>query len=568
MTAEEAIRNTMTGAEAMVALLAQHGVETIFGLCGDTSLPFYDALYKNARGMTHILTRDERHAAYMADGCARVTGKPGVCEGPSGGGATYILPGVVEANESSIPILAITTDVAVTSQGKFPLTELDQEGLFRPLTKYNGLIDTAGRLPTMVRQAFRAMTTGTPGAAQLGFPFDVQKQEVDGGQVWAQSEFEHFPAWRQAPQSGAIEAAAKAIVTARNPVVICGGGPVIAGAEGELRRLAERLDLIVATTVSGQGSLGENHPNCLGVVGSNGGVLATRKVIEEADLVVFIGCRAGSVTTERWRFPVPGTPIVHIDSNPMAISASYETAYPVLGDAKLALAALNEALDEEANLPEFGGAERVARAREEKFEIFDRLAASNETPIKPERVVADLNAVLPEDAVVVCDPGTPCPYFSAYYRFNKPGRHFISNRAHGALGFSMAAAMGAQVGRPNAKVVSVMGDGSFAFSVGEFETITRLNLPILFVVFSNSVFGWIKAGQKSGFDKRYFSVDFNRTDHAAVAQAYGVKSWRVEDPRQLRSVLAEAARHDGPALVDVIAEPLQEANAPVSEWVA
>ena len=568
MTAEEATRNTMTGAEAMVALLARHGVETIFGLCGDTSLPFYDALHKNARGMTHILTRDERHAAYMADGYARVTGKPGVCEGPSGGGATYILPGVVEANESSIPILAITTDVAVTSQGKFPLTELDQAGLFRPLTKYNGLIDTAGRLPTMVRQAFRAMTTGTPGAAQLGFPFDVQKQEVDGGQVWAQSDFEHFPAWRQAPQSGAIEAAAKAIVTARNPVVICGGGPVIAGAEGELQRLAERLDLIVATTVSGQGSLAENHPNCLGVVGSNGGVLATRKVVEEADLVVFIGCRAGSVTTERWRFPAPGTPIVHIDSNPMVISASYETAYPVLGDAKLALAALNEALDEESNLPKFGGAERAARARAEKFEIFDRLAASNDTPIKPERVVADLNAVLPEDAVVVCDPGTPCPYFSAYYRFNKPGRHFISNRAHGALGFSMAAAMGAQVGRPNAKVVSVMGDGSFAFSVGEFETITRLNLPILFVVFSNSVFGWIKAGQKSGFDKRYFSVDFNRTDHAAVAQAYGVKSWRVEDPRQLRSVLAEAARHDGPALVDVIAEPLHEANAPVSEWVA
>ena len=568
MTADEATRNTMTGAEAMVALLARHGVETIFGLCGDTSLPFYDALHKNARGMTHILTRDERHAAYMADGYARVTGKPGVCEGPSGGGATYILPGVVEANESSIPILAITTDVALTSQGKFPLTELDQAGLFRPLTKYNGLIDTAGRLPTMVRQAFRAMTTGTPGAAQLGFPFDVQKQEVDGGQVWAQSDFEHFPAWRQAPQSGAIEAAAKAIVTARNPVVICGGGPVIAGAEGELQRLAERLDLIVATTVSGQGSLAENHPNCLGVVGSNGGVLATRKVVEEADLVVFIGCRAGSVTTERWRFPAPGTPIVHIDSNPMAISASYETAYPVLGDAKLALAALNEALDEEANLPKFGGAERAARARAEKFEIFDRLAASNDTPIKPERVVADLNAVLPEDAVVVCDPGTPCPYFSAYYRFNKPGRHFISNRAHGALGFSMAAAMGAQVGRPNAKVVSVMGDGSFAFSVGEFETITRLNLPILFVVFSNSVFGWIKAGQKSGFDKRYFSVDFNRTDHAAVAQAYGVKSWRVEDPRQLRSVLAEAARHDGPALVDVIAEQMHEANAPVSEWVA
>ncbi len=561
-------RNNMTGAEALVALLSQHGVKDIFGLCGDTSLPLYDALHRDARGMTHYLTRDERHAGYMADGYARVTGKPGICEGPSGGGATYILPGVVEANESSIPILAITTDVAVTSQGKFPLTELRQDDLFRPLTKYNGLIDTADRLPNMVRAAFRSMTTGTPGAAHLGLPFDVQKQPVDGSGVWAQPDFATFPAWPSAPSAKSAEAATEAIIQAKNPIVICGGGVVIAGAEGELGRFAERLDLVVATTVSGQGSLADNHPNCLGVVGSNGGVIATRSVVEEADLIIFIGCRAGSVTTERWRFPAAGTPVVHIDSNPMAISASYETAFPVLGDAKLALAAINEALEALKPTVKFGGAARVATAKEAKFAAFDALATSNDTPIKPERVVADLNQVLPDDAVIVCDPGTPCPYFSAFYRTILPGRHFISNRAHGALGFSMAAAMGAQIGRPNAKVVSVMGDGSFGFSVGEFESIVRYNLPILFIVFSNSVFGWIKAGQKSGFNERYFSVDFNRTDHAAVAQAYGVKSWRVEDPRELQGVLAKAAQHDGPALVDVISQPLQDAEAPVSEWIA
>ena len=560
--------NEMTGAEAMVRLLAAHGVENIFGLCGDTSLPFYDALATINHGMTHYLTRDERHAAYMADGYARVTGKVGACEGPSGGGATYILPGVVEANESSIPVLAITTDVAVTSQGKFPLTELRQDDLFRPLTKFNGLIDHAGRLPTMTRQAFRAMTTGTPGAAHLGLPFDVQRQSVDGDDIWAQPDFASFPAWPVSPEPHAIEAAAEALRVASRPVVVCGGGVVIAGAEAELARLAERCNLVVGTTVSGQGSLADNHPNCVGVVGSNGGVLATRTVLQEADLVIFIGCRTGSVTTERWRYPKPGTPVIHIDSNPMAISAAYETQFPILGDARLALAMLNQALDSDGARLDFGGAARVAEAKQQKFAEFDALAASDATPIRPERVVADLNAVLPDDAVVVCDPGTPCPYFSAFYRFPKAGRHFISNRAHGALGFSMAAAMGAQIGRPNAKVVSVMGDGSFGFSVGEFETITRYQLPILFVVFSNATYGWIKAGQKSGFGQRYFSVDFGRTDHAAVAQAYGVKSWRVEDPRQLRSVLQQAARHEGPALVDVIAQPLHEAKAPVSEWVA
>ncbi len=560
--------NQLTGAEALVRLLAAHGTTDIFGLCGDTSLPFYDAMHRLDHGMTHYLTRDERHAAYMADAYARTTGKVGVCEGPSGGGATYILPGVVEAGESSIPVLAITTDVSVPAAGRFPLTELRQDLLFQPLTKWNGVIDHADRIGTMVRAAYRAMTTGTPGAAHLGFPFDVQKAPVNADGVWAQSGFEQFPAWPSAPDTQAVEAAAKALLTAQSPVIVCGGGVVIAGAEDELARLAEKLNLVVATTVSGQGSLSDSHPNCLGVVGSNGGVPATRNAITNADLVVFIGCRAGSVTTERWRFPAPGTKIVHIDSNPMAISASYETEVPVLGDARLALAALNAAVTEEQSVPDFNGRAAVAEAKAQKFAVFDELAASDERPIRPERLVADLNAIMPDDAVIVCDPGTPCPYVSAYYKFERPGRYFISNRAHGALGFSIPAAMGAQIGRPNAKVVSIMGDGSFAFAVGEFETIVRHNLPILFIVVSNAVFGWIKAGQKSGFGERYFSVDFTETDHAKVAQAYGIKSWRVEDPKTLRGVLAEAAAHDGPALVDVISQPLHEANAPVSEWIA
>jgi acetolactate synthase-1/2/3 large subunit len=166
---------------------------------------------------------------------------------------------------------------------------------------------------------------------------------------------------------------------------------------------------------------------------------------------------------------------------------------------------------------------------------------------------------LPDDAVICADPGTPCPYFSAFYTIRKPGRHFITNRAHGALGYALAASVGAQVGRPDAKVVAAMGDGSFGMCVGELETIVRLGLPITIVVFSNSVYGWIKAGQKTGFGARYFSVDFTRTD---------VKSWRVEQPGDLEGALKAAIAHDGPTLVDVIAQPLQDAAAPVSEWVA
>ena len=562
--------NQLNGGEAAVLMLKAHGVRHVFGLCGDTSLPFYDALARLDHGITHILTRDERHAAYMADCYARVTGRVGVCEGPSGGGATYILPGVVEANESSIPVLAITTDISVSSRGKFTLTELDQEALFRPLTKSTKVIDRAAELPDVFRAAFRAMTSGRSGAAHIGLPFDVQRDPVDEADVRGDPALGVFPARRIGPDPDQVAAAAEALASAREPILVCGGGPVIAGAEAELIALAELLEAPVATTISGQGAIPDDHPLAVGVVGSNGGVPLTREIVLGADLVCFIGCRAGSVTTERWRYPAPTARIVQIDADPAVLGATYDAEVAVLGDAKLTLAALLAELRTRIGQPpeRTRGRAAVAAAKQKKFATFEELAASCETPIRPERVVATLNRLLPDDAVIVADPGTPCPYFSAYYRTNRTGRHFISNRAHGALGYSIAGAIGAKVGRPEAKVVSVMGDGSFGFACGELETIARLGLPITFVVFSNACYGWIKAGQKTGYQGRYFSVDFSRTDHARVAEAFGLQAWRIEDPAQLEPVLRKAIAADGPTLVDVIAQPLQEAHAPVSEWVA
>jgi acetolactate synthase-1/2/3 large subunit len=210
----------------------------------------------------------------------------------------------------------------------------------------------------------------------------------------------------------------------------------------------------------------------------------------------------------------------------------------------------------------------VDEKKREKFEAFEALARSDDLPIKPERVVASLGRVLDKEAILVADPGTPCPYFSAYYVVKGAGRRFFSNRAHGALGYSLAAAVGAHVGRPGVKTVAVMGDGSFGMCVGELETVARLKLPITFIVISNAVYGWIKAGQKSGYGERYFSVDFGVTDHAKVADAFGVRSWKVSEPRALEAVLKEALAHGGPTLVDIVCQPLHEARAPVSEWVA
>jgi len=552
----------LSGAEATVEMLRAHGVEVVFGLCGDTSLPLYDALQRSS--LSHVLTRDERHAAYMADGYARVTGKVGVCEGPSGGGATYILPGLVEANESSVPVLGINTDISVSSRNRFTLTELDQKSLFKPLTKWNAVIDRAADIPRTFRQAFEAMTSGRPGAAHIGLPFDVQNGPVERADVWGDPSLGAFPSRRTSPDPEAVALAARMLRKAKNPLFICGGGVVLSGAEAELCALAEKLNAPVATTISGKGSIDERCAHSVGVVGSNGGTPQTRAVVDAADLVVFVGCRAGSVTTERWRHPAPGAArIIHIDADPQVPGRNYQVDVPLVGDAKLALAALLEAVTARE-----GDLTPVDVQKREKFAAFEALAKSDETPIKPERVVFELQRILDPDAIVVADPGTPCPYFSAYYQVKGAGRRYFSNRAHGALGYAMAAAMGAHIGRPAVKTVAVMGDGSFGMCVGELETAVRLKMPVTFIVISNAVYGWIKAGQKAGYGARYFSVDFGVTDHARVAEAFGVRGFRVTDPSQLKSVLKKAIEIQGPSLVDIVCQPLHEAKAPVSEWIA
>ncbi|MCF6231869.1 MAG: thiamine pyrophosphate-binding protein [Rhodobacteraceae bacterium] len=560
--------NTLNGAEAMVRMLQAQGVQHIFGLCGDTTLPFYDAMLRLDHNIQHILVRDERSATYMADAYSRVTGRPGVAEGPSGGGATYILPGLIEASESSYAVLGITTDISVGSYGKYPLTEVDQEALMRPLTKWNTVIRRADHIPRMVRSAFRAMTTGRSGAAHLGLPYDIQYDAVDPSDIWADPELKSYPAYPQAPAPGAAEAAVDAILSAKNPLIVCGGGVVIAGAMDELDRLATRLDIPVATSISGQGSLAETHAQAVGVVGSNGGTDETWEMMQNADLVVFMGARAGSTTTSRWEAPGPATRIVHFDNDPMVIGANYRCEVGVVGDLRLALAQVNAVLDQRGQgAATFGGAAAIADLKTRKFAEFNRLAQSDAAPIRPERVIQSLMDNLPPDATLVSDPGTSCPYISAYYQLPQPGRHFITNRAHGALGYALSASLGAWFGRPSSKVVALMGDGSFGFTVGELETVTRARAPITFIVFSNSNFGWIRASQYADKDARYYNVDFNRTDHAAVAAAYGVKSWRVEDPGDLDRVLREAIEHDGPTLVDVICQNLEESNAPVRRWM-
>jgi len=557
--------NYLTGAEALVKLLNEYEVNYIFGLCGDTSLPFYDALFRLNHSIKHILTRDERSASYMADGYARVTGKVGVCEGPSGGGATYIIPGVVEANESSISLISITSDVPTTSYGHFPLTELDQKALFKPLTKWNCVLRKSKTFAKDIRRAFKESTTGKPGSCHLALPYDIQNQEVSEKEIWVDKKHIKFPAEAKKPNINKLKKILEEIYKSKNPIIICGGAIKNAFAERELQKFVEKLNIVLATSVTGKGTLSDSHPNNLGVVGSNGGSIFTRETLNNSDLVIFLGCRAGSVTTEKWQYPNKKKKIIHIDVDPSVINANYKSYISLIAEVKSTLIEANKLV----KAKDFKGDEIVKEVKKKKFNKFNQLANSNDTPIKPERIIKELNDQLPKDTYVVVDPGTPCPYFAAYYNFNESGRYFVTNRAHGALGYALPASIGVQIGRPKNRVISVMGDGSFGFAVGELETAVRLKLPIIFIVISNSVYGWIKAGQKTKFEKRYFSVDFNRTDHSKIAEAYGVKSWKISNNDDLKDKINEAINFkSGPCLLDIITQPLQDANAPVSEWIA
>ncbi len=558
--------NELNGATALVRLLEAHGIEVVFGLCGDTSLPLYDAL--RASTIRHVLARDERHAAYMADGYARLSGRVGVCEAPSGGGLLYLLPGLAEANESSSALLAISTDVATAARGRHTLTELDQCALAAPVTRRSRSLDRAEAIGRELRAALRAITAGVPGTAHLALPHDVQRAPAPAEEIYGDPRWARFPALRPAPEPGTVEAAARILAGAERVLLVCGSGVTCSGAEEMVELLAERLGAAVATTVSGQGAIAETHPLALGVIGSNGGTAAGAAVVERADAVLFVGCRAGSVTTERWRRPAPGgARIVHCDLDPAVIGSNYRTEAALVGDARTCLEALAAALG--AGVRRGGEMTAAVRAaRQAKRAAFEPLAASDECPLRPERLVAALRRALPDEAVIVADPGTPCPYLSAYYEWRSAGRHFLTNRAHGALGYALAAAIGAHHARPEAPVVAVIGDGSFGMCVGELETLARLAIPVKVIVVANACFGWIKAGQHHGYSGRYFGVDFSATDHAAVARAYGLAAWRVEEPGTLDGALAEALAEPGPALVDCLCQPLHEARAPVSAWIA
>jgi acetolactate synthase-1/2/3 large subunit len=560
----------MQGARALVEVLAGSDVKHVFGLPGDTGMAFYDALRDRRGQIDHIMTRDERSASFMADVYARVSGRLGVCEGPSGGGATYIVPGVAEAQGSAIPLLCLTSDTPVNQQGRGVLTELDQEALFRPVTNWNTRVNSAETMAEATRRAIRMATTGRPGATHLSLPTDALEGETPEASVYSIPEHGSAPALRVVPDQALVERAAAELAAAERPVIIAGGGVLTSRAWEELTTLAETLNIPVATSINGKGSIAETSHVAIGVIGGNGARPYANACVADADLIVYVGSRTDSTTTCHWTLPSITNPprIIQIDVAPFEVGNNYPVVVGLVGDAKLTLRGILAAVPRPRAVAarNLARIERFLAEREQYWVDVERQAAIKSRPIKPAQVVRALRAALDDEAIIVADPGTPTPFLSAQYELRRAGRTTVIPRAHGGLGYAIPGVVGAWYGGEGRRIVGMTGDGSFGMSVGELETITRLGLPIVILQCSNGTFGWIKELQHLYHGDRYFGVDFNPVDYAAIARGFGFRARQVADPEDVESGIREALADGGPYFIDFVTESPVTETPPVAAW--
>ncbi len=564
----------MNGAQILVEMLKAYEVEVIFGVPGDTTMPFYDALHAARGTIRHVMARDERSAGFMADAYARLTNKPGICEGPSGAGATYMVPGVAEANGSSIPVICFTSDIPLADEDRGTLTAINQQELLRAATKWSATIKRADKIPETIRRAFRHATSGRPGAVHIVLPEDILVEEVAAPRIFAERACTVYPAYRARGPEAETRRIYELLTSAARPVIVAGGGAVISGAWDELNELATLLKIPVGTSINGKGALAEDHPWCIGVIGGNGGKPQANAIVGEADTILYVGTRVNSLITLSSTNPGPdsGTTILQIDADPIHLGNNLAAEVAICGDAKLVLgdlAAMARTARADINAAPLRSVwERKALlTRIAPFwDEFEGKARSDAYPVKPQRIFAALDRILPQASVIVADPGTMTPFTAGAFETRRPGRSIVIPRAHGGLGYAIPAVVGAKIARPDETVVCLCGDGSFGMSGTELETIARLNLPVTIIHFNNGAFGWIKMLQHLYFDDRFFGVDFTVVDYAKIAEGFGVRSVAITDADQLEDAIGEAVRRGSPTFIDVRTELELTEVPPVHAW--
>ena len=533
----------LKGSEIICESLLREGVEVLFGHPGGAILPFYDALWSYPQ-LRHVLVRHEQSAAHAADGYARMSGKPGVCVATSGPGATNLITGLMSAKGDSVPLVAITGQVARAAMGTEAFQECDICSIAAVCTKRTYLVLSAADLARTISDAFRVAQEGRPGPVLIDVPRDVQLEEA---------EFEYTP-W-VAPQIPVllddtltnIQKAADIINKAERPVIIAGHGIVQSKAFEELQTLAERTGVPVINTLLGLSGFPRNHPQSLGMLGMHG-MYWCNMVVDQADVIIGLGMRFDDRVTGRVSGFAPHARIIHLDIEASQVGRTIPVEVPLVGDAKPVLQALLP-LVHWVDRPEW--AATVNRLRED----HPSLAIPASDALMPQQVLTQMNEMIQadENAVVVTGVGQHQMWAAQYLFLNQPNS-FVTSGGLGVMGFEVPAALGAQLGRPGATVWSVAGDGGFQMTLQELITAVEEKLPVKFALFNNGYLGMVRQWQEMFFDGHIKDVPLPGPDYVKLADAYGIPALRVEHQEDVANALQEAKAYDGPFLIEFVVE--------------
>ncbi len=550
-----------TGAKFMAEALKAYGVTHVFVAPAIAR----EAIAELSQlGVKSIVTHGEKAAAYMADGYARAANRPAICFAQSVGAAN-LAAGLQDAYLALSPVIAMTGRKTPMEQHKNAYQEIEHSKPFASVTKFSGSVERVEQLPHLLRQAFREATSGAPGPVHLelqGMTGNVIMQSEADLELVVEDSFTSRPAFRPEASADTVRRAAQVLSRARRPVIVAGGGVTSSQAKREVVELAEMLSIPVATSLNAKGTIPDNHPLSVGVVGSYSRWCANR-VVFESDLVIYIGSHTGSQVTNEWRVPAVGTPVIQIDIDPSELGRSYPNEVSLHGDARATTRKLIEALE-----PIGSRTDWVSRAqelvREWREEVAPR-ANSESVPIIPERLCNELSRFLPGDAVLVADTGHAGIWTGSMVDLNESGQEYI--RCAGSLGWGLPGALGAKCALPDRPVICFTGDGGFWYHIAELETAVRYNIPVITVVNNNH--GLLQ--DKRGDDRAYQAVpgansadlwEFNDVDLAKVADAMGAYGIRVNQPGDIQQALEQALASGRPAVVDVATDPL-DSESPI-----
>lgn len=555
-----------TGAHRLAAALRRHGVEAIFG----QSIPSALFLVAPEFGIRQVGYRTENAGAAMADAYARVSHKVAVVAAQNGPAATLLVPGLAEAYKASIPLVAIVQDVHRRQTDKNAFQELDHLDLFRGCCKWIRRIGQADRIDDYVDMAFTAAASGRAGPAVLMVPADILNERPQAGGEGRVGTLGTYPLDRSVADPAVVAQAAALLAQAKAPVVIAGGGVHSSGATAELSAL-QALGLPVATTVMGKGTVDETHPLSIGVVGyfmgTRGRTSHLRGLVEDADVVLLVGNRTNQNGTDSWTLYPEGARYIHIDIDGQEIGRNYE-ALRLVGDAKLTLAALAVALRaSDLSRREAARAElerRIAEGHAAWRADMDRVVDMEAVPLRPERLMRDLDGVLSPETTVVADASYSSIWIANFLIARTAGMRFLTPRGLAGLGWGLPFAIGAKTARPDAPVVCLTGDGGFAHVWAELETARRMRLPLVVIVLNNQVLGYQKHAETVLFGGYTDVCDFTAVDHAAIAKACGCEGVRIEQPEDFLPALRDALARPAVTVLDVVTD--EQAYPPITSF--